>query len=440
VAEHIDTLILARWTLSMCSPVRAETEYAVALDKGRIVAVLPAHAAAARFEARVTHVRPNHIALPGLINAHCHAGMTLLRGVADDLPLDAWLKDSIWPLESQWVNRDFVADGTRLAIAEMLLGGITCFADMYYFPDVVAAVAGECGMRASVGMIALEFPTIWAQTVDEYISKGLEVHDRYQGDPLITTAFAPHAPYTVSDETLRRIRQLADELEVPVHTHLHETAEEIQRSVADCGMRPLARLQSLGLVTPALSAVHATQLIDAEIMTLAEANASVVHCPRSNMKLASGNCRVHDLRAAGVNVAVGTDGAASNNRLDILAELQLAALLGKQVAEDASALPAAQALELATTNGAIALGLEKEIGQLAAGKAADVICIDLDGPGQIPIHDPISALVYSASREQVSDVWIAGEHLVEARRLTRMNVGEVLLAAEEWGGRIQGSQ
>lgn len=437
--ERIDTLIHPLWTVTVEPEVEAEQGLTIAVNDGRVVAVLPRARAEARFEANAVHVRDNHVAMPGLVNAHCHAGMALFRGFADDMALEHWLNDKIWPAESRFVNQEFVADGTTLAMAEMLLGGITTFADMYYFPDIVASRASAVGMRAAVGMIALEFPTIWAETVDEYIHKGLEVHDRFKTDPLITTSFAPHAPYTVSDATLRRIRQLADEIDVPVHTHVHETAAEIEASLAKHGCRPLARLDSLGLVTPSLAAVHATQLTGEEIEMLAAANASVVHCPRSNLKLASGACPVAALAAAGVNVALGTDGAASNNRLDLWSELELAALFGKHVAADATAIPAALAIRMATINGARALGLDQEIGSLAPGKAADVICVALRAPGQVPVLDPLSQLVYSVARDDVSDVWVAGDHLVDHGRLTRMDPGDIAMTAAEWANRLRGS-
>jgi 5-methylthioadenosine/S-adenosylhomocysteine deaminase len=436
VSERIDALIHARWTLDVDPDVRAEQGVAVAVDSGRIVAVLPVAEAMARFAPDVLHERPEHVLMPGLINAHCHAGMALFRGFADDLPLEQWLKDRIWPAESRWISQEFVADGTELAIAEMLLGGTTCFSDMYYFPDVVAEVALRTGMRAVVGMIALEFATPWASTVDEYISKGLDVHDRYGPDPLITTTFAPHAPYSVSDSTLKRIRQLADELEVPVHTHFHETATEVAEAVATDGRRPLARLDSLGLVNPALVGVHATQLEPDEIELLGRARASVVHCPRSNLKLASGACPVAALLDAGVNVALGTDGAASNNRIDMFAELQTAALLGKLVAGNASAVPAASALKMATINAARALNLESETGSITVGKAADLICVRLSDPGQLPVLNPISQLVYSASREHVRDVWINGEHLVSSGDLVRMDRSALQRSAHGWAERL----
>ncbi len=436
----IDALISPRWTIRVEPQPAVETGLAVAIDGGRILDVLPRHEALARFAPAAHHDRPSHVLLPGLVNAHTHAAMSLFRGLADDLPLERWLDERVWPAESRWVTPEFVADGTRLAIAEMLQGGVTCFSDMYYYPDVVGEVAAEAGMRAVLGMIVLEWPTSWARDADEYIQKGLAVHDRFRREPLLTTSFAPHAPYSVSDATLRRVRQLADELERPIHTHVHETAEEIERSVATTGLRPLARLETLGLLSPALIGVHATQLTTAEIAALAMAGASVVHCPRSNLKLASGACPVAALRAAGVNVALGTDGAASNNRLDLWAELETAALLAKHVAGDATALPAAAALEVATLGGARALGLEREIGSVAAGKSADVICVDLSALRLQPVLDPLSTLVYAASSRDVTDVWIAGEHLVADRELVRLDGLAIAAAADRWGDRLRGGR
>jgi 5-methylthioadenosine/S-adenosylhomocysteine deaminase len=436
--ERIDALICPRWTVAIEPEVRAVEGLALAVDAGRIKALLPRADAQARFAPDALHERPEHVLMPGLINAHCHAGMTLLRGFADDLPLEQWLHERIWPAEARWVSAQSARDGTRLAIAEMLRAGTTCFSDMYYFPDVVAEVASEAGMRVVVGMIAIEIPTVWAATPDEYISKGLAVRDRFKGNSLVATTFAPHAPYSSSDSTLARIRQLADELEVPIHTHLHETRAEVEEALAATGRRPLARLESLGLVTPALIGVHATQLLDAEIEALARAGASIVHCPRSNLKLASGVCPVAALLSAGVNVALGTDGAASNNRLDMWSELDAAALLGKWIAADASAVPAAAALRMATINGARALGLDSEIGSLEPGKAADLICVSMSDAALQPVLDPVSHLVYSASREHVSDVWIAGEHLLAEGQHTRLDVAEVCAAAGQWGRRIAG--
>ncbi len=434
--QRIDALILPRWTVDVDPQVTVREGLALAVDNGRILDLLPHAQAQARYEPDAWHQRPDHVLMPGLINAHCHAGMSLMRGYADDIPLRQWLEQRIWPAEARLVSPRFAADGTRLAIAEMLRGGITCFADMYYFPDTVAETALESGIRVAIGMIVLEFPTPWAASAEEYMTKGLAVHDRFKADALVTTTFAPHAPYTVADETFGRIRRLADELDVPIHMHVHETADEVADAVRLHGERPLARLDRLGIVTPSLMAVHATQLDTDEIAMLAEAGASVVHCPRSNLKLASGACPAAALLAAGVNVALGTDGAASNNRLDLFSEMQQAALLGKLVADDARAIPASTALRMATINGARALGLADETGSLTPGKSADMICVRFDPLFDEPILDPLSALVYSASRDSVTDVWIAGEHLVAGSRLQRIDQDEIRAVTSTWTSKL----
>ena len=428
----IDALIEARWVIPV-EPLGMTLENAaIAVHEGRILEVCPQERARARYAPRARYQCPRHALLPGFVNAHTHAAMTLLRGLADDLPLMVWLERHVWPAERKWISPSFVRDGTELAIAEMLRGGTTCFNDMYFFPDVVARTAAEHGMRAVVGMIVVEFPTPWAETTAEYISKGLAVHDAYRDDPLVSTAFAPHAPYSVADATLTKVRQLADQLDVPIHMHVHESAEE----VAQIGQRPLARLAELGLLTPALLAVHATQLEPVEIEQLARHGATVVHCPESNLKLASGWCPVARLAQAGVNLALGTDGAASNNDLDMLSEMRTAALLAKSVAGDPAAVTAAQVLSMATLGGARALGLGEDIGALTPGRWADIIAIDLSAARTQPLFDPISQIVYAASSELVSDVWIAGRHLVEGGRLTRLDVGEIVARASAWQARI----
>lgn len=436
VSQRIDALICPRWTIAVEPDTKVQEDLVVAIDKGRILALLTRAEATERFEPDALHERPDHVLLPGLVNAHTHAAMCLMRGYADDVPLSVWLKERIWPAETSLVSPDFVADGTRLAVAEMLRGGTSCFADMYFFPNKVADVAVETGIRAAVGMIAIEFPSSWAATPDEYISKGLAVHDAYRANPLVSTFFAPHAPYSVSDQTLLRIRQLADELEVPVQMHVHETAQEVEDAISESGQRPLQRLEELGLLNSALIAVHATQLLDSEIEALALAGSSVVHCPRSNLKLASGACPVAELLAAGVNIALGTDGAASNNRLDLWAEMNTAALFGKQIAQNPEAIPASTALKMATINGARALGLADEIGSLVAGKSADMICVELTEAAVRPVLNPLSQLVYCVGREHVTDVWVAGEHLLAGGSLTRMDLEPILDRADQWGERI----
>jgi 5-methylthioadenosine/S-adenosylhomocysteine deaminase len=437
--EKVDTLIKARWVAPVVPAGGVLEHNAVAISQGRIVAVLPTRDALARFDAAEVVDRPTHLLIPGLVNAHTHASMSLLRGLADDLPLMAWLQDHIWPAEQRWMSAEFVEHGAELAMAEMLLGGTTTFNDMYFFPEVVARVAARIGMRACVGMILIKFPTVWAGDSAEYLRKGLALRDEYKGHPLISTAFAPHAPYTVDDEYLVKIRRLADELEVPVHTHVHETTDEVLGSVVDCGERPLARLDRLGLVSPMLMAVHMTQLESAEIERVAAAGASVVHCPESNLKLASGFCPVERLLAAGVNVCLGTDGAASNNDLDMLGEMRTAALLAKGVAGRADAVTAEQVLAMATINGARALGLAEEIGSVEPGKWADLCCVNLARPSTWPVYDPVAQLVYAASRNQVEDVWVAGRRMVADGRLARMDDAAIMARASEWRDRIAGA-
>jgi 5-methylthioadenosine/S-adenosylhomocysteine deaminase len=434
--EKVDTLIKTRWVAPVAPASGVLADHAVAIRQGRIVDLLPSEDALERYDAAEVVDRPGHLLIPGLVNAHTHAAMTLLRGLADDLTLMDWLQNHIWPAERRWMSAEFVEHGTELAMAEMLLGGTTTFNDMYFFPEVVARAAARVGMRACVGMILIKFPTVWAGDPAEYLRKGLALRDEYKGHPLVSTAFAPHAPYTVDDEYLVKIRRLADELEVPVHTHVHETADEVLGSVVDCGARPLARLDRLGLVSPMLMAVHMTQLEDAEIERVAATGASVVHCPESNLKLASGFCPVAKLLAAGVNVCLGTDGAASNNDLDMLGEMRTAALLAKGVAGRADAVTAGQALEMATLNGARALGLADEIGSIEVGKWADLCCVDLERPATWPVYDPVAQLVYATSRDQVEDVWVAGRRMVSDGRLVRIDEAAIVARAGAWRDRI----
>jgi 5-methylthioadenosine/S-adenosylhomocysteine deaminase len=397
---------------------------------------LPTELAKQRYQGTVVENLENHVLLPGLINSHTHAAMSLMRGIADDLPLMDWLQNHIWPLEHQWMSEEFVKDGTDLAIAEMLRGGTTCFNDMYFFPNIAAQQAQQAGIRATLGLIVIDFPTVWANDSDEYLSKGLTLTEQLRDSTLCTVAFAPHAPYTVSDAPLQKIADYAQELQRPVHIHVHETAHEIDQAVEQTGKRPLQRLQDLGLVNSLLVAVHATQLTDAEITLLADAGATVVHCPESNLKLASGFCPVAKCLDAGVNVALGTDGAASNNDLDMFGEMRTAALIGKAVANDASAVSAMTALRMATINGAQALGLADETGSLRIGKAADVIAIDLNQLETQPLYCPVSHIVYAASRQQVTDVWVAGRRLLHNRQLTTLNLAELQAKIAVWQQRL----
>jgi len=415
--EQIDTLIEPRWIV----PVRPRgvllEGHAIAVDGGVIRGILPAGEAQRCFGARSVVRLPDHLVAPGLVNAHTHASMALLRGVGDDMPLQRWLAERIWPLEQALVGEGFVHDGARLAAVEMLRAGVTTCSDMYFYPDLVARALTSVGMRAVVGIIAIEFPTAYAVDAEDYLRKGLHARDALRDEPLVSFTLAPHAPYTVSDATLTRVAMLAEELDLPVHMHVHETAHEVEESIDRHGLRPLERLDRLGLLSERLIAVHAVHLTDAEIAHLGRVGASVAHCPVSNLKLASGMARVPAMLAAGVNVALGTDGAASNNRLDMFDEARFAALLAKAVSGDASMLPAAAALECATINGARALGLEARIGSIEPGKEADLVAVELASPEVAPLFDPVSHLLYASGREHVTDVWVAGRHVVQARQL-----------------------
>ena len=432
----VDTLIHARWII----PVEPESvtyeNHTLVIDKGRIIDLQPTDVAKLMYQGTTTENLATHALLPGFINCHTHAAMTLMRGIADDLPLMDWLQNHIWPLEQKWMSEAFVRDGTDLAIAEMILGGTTCFNDMYFFPDITAQQAIQHGIRASIGLIVIDFPTVWAEYSAAYIAKGLDIHDQFRHQPLITTSFAPHAPYTVSDDPLQKIRTLADELEIPINMHVHETLHEVDEALAKTGQRPLQRLHNLGLINPSFIAVHMTQLTDEEIGLFAESGSHIVHCPESNLNLASGFCPIAKCLNAGINVALGTDGAASNNDLDMMGEMRTAALLAKAVAQDASSVPAMTALRMATINGAKALGLDHEIGSLTIGKSADIIAIDLDHLETQPVFSPVSQIVYAASRQQVTDVWVAGKQLLKQRQLTTFDISALKAKIVDWQGKL----
>lgn len=434
--QTIDTLIHARWIIPIQPENTVFEHYSLAIHEGKIVGLLPTELAQLEYQSENVIELHSHALTAGFVNAHTHAAMNLMRGVADDLPLMDWLQNYIWVLESKWVSEEFVRDGTDLAIAEMLRGGTTCFNDMYFFPEITAQQAIKHGIRASLGLIVIDFPSIWASNSDEYIDKGIALHKELLKHELISTPFAPHAPYTVSNEPLTRINELAQDLKLPVHIHLHETAHEVETAFAQSGQRPIERLHALGLVNDSLIAVHATQLNDEDIALLANAGASVVHCPESNLKLASGFCPVAKCLEAGINVALGTDGAASNNDLDMLGEMRTAALVGKAVAQDAKAISAMTALKMATLNGAKALGLESQIGSLEIGKFADVIAIDLSDLETQPLYNPISQIVYAATRSQVSDVWVAGNQLLKSRHLTTFKMHELKDIVDKWHSRL----
>ena len=434
--KTIDLRLDARWTVPVV-PRGALTAHAVIVDDGRIAAIAPCADADREYAAREHLKLPTHALLPGLVNAHTHSAMSLLRGSADDIGLTQWLEDHIWPLERAFLSPDFVHDGTLLAAAEMLCGGVTCCNDQYFFPDAAARAYAASGMRAMLGLAVLDFPTAYAADAEGYLQAGLAARDRWKHEPLLTFSLAPHAPYTVADASWRKIVVYARQLDLPIQTHLLETRGERARSMAEFSIHPLQRLDLLGVTGPGFIAVHGTHLEARDIALLAAQGCHVVHCPISNLKLASGIAPVAELMRHGVNVALGTDGAASNNRLDIFGEARVAALLAKGVSGDAAAIPAAEALEMATLNGARALGLDGDIGSLEPGKQADLIAVDLGQAVHAPCYEPVSHLIHVTGRDQVTDTWVAGRRVVAGGRLTRIDIDELGGRVRYWQDRLQ---
>lgn len=433
----IDTLLEARWIIPVEPAGAVLHDYAIAIDQGVIQSILPNAEARLQFAPKERIVLSNHALIPGLVNLHTHAAMSLMRGLADDLPLMEWLNNHIWPTESLHMNADFVLDGTGLACAEMLKGGTTCFNDMYFFPEASAQAALSIGMRAAIGMIIIDFPTVYASDADDYLAKGLAMRDEYRHHPLLSFCFAPHAPYTVDDKTFTNILTYAEQLDLSIHIHLHETDIEIRNSLKTSGLRPIERLHKLGLLSPNLIAVHMIHLTSEEIGLIGNQGCSVAHCPSSNLKLASGFAPIPALLRQGINVGLGSDSAASNNRLDMFEEMRLAALLAKAQSSNAEELPAHQALQMATLNGARALGLGDRTGSLVVGKMADITAVDFSRLELLPCYDPISHLVYSADRQHVSHVWIDGKMLLNERQFTTLDEQELLHRVAFWQDRIK---
>ena len=429
-------IITPSWIAPVAPGPRVLTDHSLVIDGEQIVAVCPTGQARADYPGAAETVLAGHLLTPGFVNVHGHAAMTLLRGIADDREMMDWLTNWIWPIEGELVTEELVYDGTRLAALEMILSGTTCAADTYFFPEAAARAFTDMNFRAQVCMPVLQFGNAWASGEEEHIHKGLAFRDSIRNSQLITTAFAPHAPYTVTDEGFRRVKLYAEQLDLPVHLHLHETATEVSDAIVETGMRPITRLAELGILSPALQAVHMTQLRDDEIELLARHGVQIAHCPESNMKLASGVCRVHDLRAAGINVALGTDGAASNNDLDMLQEVRSATLLSKIHTGDATSLTAQECLEMMTLNGAKFFGLEEQIGSLEPGKLADITAIDLSGPTFQPLYDPVSQLIYTATGRDVTHVWIHGRQVLKAREPQHSDTGSILASTRTWQEKI----
>jgi 5-methylthioadenosine/S-adenosylhomocysteine deaminase len=435
-AAKIDLLIHCRWIIPIVPENQVLENCSLAIDGEKIIGIYPQAEATKRFEATKTERLDNHVVMPGLVNAHGHAAMSLLRGYADDLALRPWLEQHIWPAESRHVSEEFVADGTRLAMAEMIASGTTCFADMYFFDEAIAEAVRDTGMRCQIGFTVLDFPSAYGKDANDYIHKGLRLNDKYSGHPQIKVACAPHAPYSVSDSAMQVISTYANELDMPIHIHCHETASEISESLEQYGCRPLERLRNLGLLLPQTQLVHMTQITDEDIQLVQDHDCHVVHCPESNLKLASGFCPVGQMLDAGINVALGTDGAASNNDLDLFGELKTAAMLAKAVSGDPTTLDAHAALRMATIHGAKALGWDHEIGSLEAGKSADIIAVKMDSIPQQPLYNPESQLVYTNVGHRVSHSWVAGKPLLANSELLTLNPQSLIQSAGDWRNKI----
>ncbi len=434
--QHVDTVIDARWIITVDPSNRVLERHSIVISGDEIQNILPSSEIKQHYIAAQHLQRLDHAIIPGFVNAHTHAAMSLLRGVAEDKPLFSWLNDVVWPLEGKWVNHEFVRDGTMLAMAEMIRSGTTCMNDMYLFPEISGKVAEQLHMRTCLGMIVLDFPTSWANSADEYLAKGQALREQFKNSELVSTMLAPHAPYTVSDQTIEKFMQLATEEDLGVHMHIHETEQEVESAVQETGIRPIERLQRLGVIHSKLIAVHATALNEEEILLLSESNSNIAHCPKSNLKLASGFCPTVELLRNNVNVAIGTDSAVSNNSLNMLEELRFATLLAKGVSGDASQISVQEALRMATINGAKCLGLETVTGSLEPGKFADLAAIDLNDIHCQPVYDPVAQVVHAASRNQITDVFIGGKPVLQDRTLLTIDENECIEIANRWQRRI----
>ena len=433
-----DLMICPRWIIPVEPSGIVLEDHALVINNGAIIDLLPREAAIQRYAADTIENLADHVLMPGLVNTHTHAGMTLMRGIADDQPLKTWLEEWIWPLESRWVSTEMVRDGTLLACAEMLLSGVTTFNDMYFFPEAAAEAVDQSGIRASLGILAFEVPTAYGLGADDYLNRGLATRDALRNHPRLSFMLAPHAPYTVSDATFEKVATLSAQTGLGIHIHLHETQHEVDDSLRQHGVRPLERLERLGILGPQTLAVHAVALNDNDIALMARNNMHIAHCPAANLKLGSGIARTAALHKAGINIGIGTDGAAGNNRLDLLSETRLAGLLAKGSEQDPSLFPAHALIYMATLGGAQALGLQGQIGSLTVGKRADLCAIALDNTATLPVFDPVSHVIHAAGREHVTHVWVNGECVVKKKHLEKISHGEIYAKAKTWENRFRG--
>ena len=435
--EKINKLIHAKWIITCEDKNQILENHALAIKDGKIHAIIPSKDAAKQFQADSEEHYAQHAITPGFINSHTHISMNIFRGLADDMELMEWLNKYIWPAEGKWVSQELVSDASQLAMAEMIRGGTVCFNDMYFFLGATAQAAEKTGMRAHIGMTIIDVPTAWAKTTDEYFAKAIEFYQQYKNSALVTPTLAPHSTYTVSIENLRRVKKIADEYKLKINIHLQETAAEIKGSLEKYNKTPVQVLHDIGMLSPDVIAIHMTQISDQDFAILEQTKPNIVHCPESNMKLASGVCPVDKLVKMGLNVAIGTDGAASNNDLDMISEMRTASFLAKSTNTNPVALPAEYVLKMATLHGARALGIDHLTGSLTPGKAADFIAINLDQIETQPLYHPISQIVYAASRQQVTDVWVNGKQLLKNRQLLTLDEKELLNKAQIWRNKIK---
>jgi 5-methylthioadenosine/S-adenosylhomocysteine deaminase len=436
MTKSADLLLFNAIVLTMDEELHQYEPGAVAIIGDSIIAVGPEAEVRKGFTAANVVDCTGRVLMPGLVNAHTHVPMTLMRGLADDLRLDVWLQGYIWPVEREFVSPDFVRLGTKLACAELIRSGVTCFADMYFFEEHVAQATAEAGMRAVCSQTVLKFPSADAVSFEDSLAAAREFITRWKGHPLITPSVAPHAPYTCTPEILRATAQLAAEFDVPLHTHIAETALEVENMRKENGMPVVPYVKKQGLFDAKVLAAHCIHIDEGEMRTLLHAGAGVAHNPSSNLKLASGLAPIQKMLNLGLNVGIGTDGTASNNDLDMFEEIRLAAFLAKTVSNDPTAVPAATALKMATLLGARALHLGTITGSLEAGKRADMIMVDISSLHNSPrFHrDPeniYSQLVYAGKATDVTDVMVNGEWLMQDRQLLTLNEKELTYAAQE---------
>lgn len=437
--ESIDLIIHPKWIVTGEEKNQVLEDHALVVHNGLIKDILKSDLAKQQYQANSVLQFPTHAIIPGLINSHTHLAMNYFRGLADDLALMDWLNNHIWPAERKWVSEEFVRDASLFAMAEMIRSGTTCFNDMYFFLQATAEAAKTAGIRAFIGVTVIDFPTAWAKDTEEYFSKGLEFINEYKNHPLIKPTMAPHAPYTVSDESLLRVKEVAKKFHLKINMHIHETADEVNQSLSKLKMRPLKRLQNLGLVSPDLIAIHMTQIDTQDLEIIEAERPSIIHCPESNMKLASGICPITKMRELELNVALGTDGSASNNDLDMIGEMRTAAFLAKLATSNPTTLSAPETITMATLNGAKALGIDKITGSITTGKSADFVAINFDEIETLPLYHPTSQIVYAASRNQVTDVWVAGKQLLKNRELLTLDEQALKDKAKIWGKKLQGN-